>query len=215
MKTVSDPSPSSSPSLSGDYGKTNKRLRTDSQSELCSGILHSDSSDEDYSNGTSWLTYESESEEESVQPKYTSLVCQSKSSPQLTSSEDLSEKYPQVDEPGEPIFANLMNFSRDGSLKPPPLQVKMRETSAKYPPCQKRSSHEDLEQQNANEKIAKILDDMQQISQANGDQWRTLAYRRAAAAVRHTKKQILNVEDAKKIPGIGPRIAEKVLLSSL
>ena len=42
------------------------------------------------------------------------------------------------------------------------------------------------------------------------DEWRILSYRKAITAIKKHKKLITSFEEAKKIPGIGARTAEKV-----
>ena len=42
------------------------------------------------------------------------------------------------------------------------------------------------------------------------DEWRILSYRKAISAIKKHLKPITSYEEAKKIPGIGARTAEKV-----
>ena len=42
------------------------------------------------------------------------------------------------------------------------------------------------------------------------DEWRMLSYRKAISAIKKYTKPITSFEEAKKIPGIGLRTAEKV-----
>ena len=54
-----------------------------------------------------------------------------------------------------------------------------------------------------NEHIAKVFDELGKFNEE--DQWRSMAYRKASAALRRWKKPIKTVDDAKGIFGVGDR----------
>ncbi|KAJ5329435.1 DNA polymerase family X [Penicillium brevicompactum] len=55
-----------------------------------------------------------------------------------------------------------------------------------------------------------ILQQMLDYYTRNADQWRTLAYRRAIAALRKQKTRITTKAQARAIPGVGQRLADKI-----
>ncbi|RHZ46378.1 DNA-directed DNA polymerase IV [Aspergillus thermomutatus] len=63
---------------------------------------------------------------------------------------------------------------------------------------------------NPNSKTIEILQQMLDYYTKTSDQWRTLAYRKAIAALRRQPKKIVTRAQARAIPGIGPRLADKI-----
>ena len=55
-----------------------------------------------------------------------------------------------------------------------------------------------------------ILQQMLDYYTRNADQWRAMAYRRAIAALRKQKQKIATKAQARAIPGVGKRLADKI-----
>eukprot|EP01105_Mastigella_eilhardi_P011658 TRINITY_DN2682_c0_g2_i1.p1 TRINITY_DN2682_c0_g2~~TRINITY_DN2682_c0_g2_i1.p1 ORF type:complete len:713 (+),score=147.96 TRINITY_DN2682_c0_g2_i1:320-2140(+) len=63
---------------------------------------------------------------------------------------------------------------------------------------------------NHNTEITAALDALAEMNKNTGNRWRNLAYTKAANAIRNYPKQITSVEEVRRIPCVGGRIAEKV-----
>ena len=63
---------------------------------------------------------------------------------------------------------------------------------------------------NPNAPIIKLLQDMATTYDRMGDHWRTLSYRRAITALRKQKTKVETKEQARAIPQIGERLADKI-----
>lgn len=68
----------------------------------------------------------------------------------------------------------------------------------------------DLNVKNPNSATIDILQQMLDYYSRNADQWRTLAYRRAIAALRKQHTKITTRAQARAIPGVGERLADKI-----
>jgi DNA polymerase IV len=64
--------------------------------------------------------------------------------------------------------------------------------------------------QNPNARTIQILDEMCRYYDKMGDNWRTLAYRRAITQLRKQKTKICTKDQAEALPFIGTRLAEKI-----
>ncbi|GFF84535.1 hypothetical protein IFM53868_04178 [Aspergillus udagawae] len=78
----------------------------------------------------------------------------------------------------------------------------------KFACMQKHDSNSRLD--NPNSKTIEILQQMLDYYTRTSDQWRTLAYRKAIAALRRQPKKVVTRAQARAIPGIGPRLADKI-----
>jgi len=76
----------------------------------------------------------------------------------------------------------------------------------KYFACQKEPKAEE----HVNKEIIDLLEILRQNSETRGDKWRAYAYRRAVSILKNTKVKIKTEEQARKLNGIGKRIAAKV-----
>lgn len=65
-------------------------------------------------------------------------------------------------------------------------------------------------EKNPNVRTIEILQQMASYYERISDQWRTLAYRKAITALRKNKEKIVSKEQARAIPGIGTRLADKI-----
>jgi DNA polymerase IV len=65
-------------------------------------------------------------------------------------------------------------------------------------------------QNNPNAKTIEILSKMQAYYERTNDQWRAISYRKAISILKKTEEFISTEEQAKKIPGIGDRLAKKI-----
>jgi DNA polymerase lambda len=73
--------------------------------------------------------------------------------------------------------------------------------------CQKKPENQ---AQNTNQEITDELKRMLTIYQQTGEQWRTMAYRKAISAIERYPKKIETAEEAQNIFGVGKGIAEKI-----
>ncbi|OJK00384.1 hypothetical protein ASPACDRAFT_52099 [Aspergillus aculeatus ATCC 16872] len=64
--------------------------------------------------------------------------------------------------------------------------------------------------ENANNRTIAVLQQMLDYYDRSGDQWRTLAYRKAISALRKQPKKIATRSQALSLPGIGTRLADKI-----
>ncbi|KAH3525184.1 hypothetical protein KXV55_001685 [Aspergillus fumigatus] len=78
----------------------------------------------------------------------------------------------------------------------------------KFACMQKHDSSSNLD--NPNCKTIEVLQQMLDYYTRTSDQWRTLAYRKAIAALRRQPRKIVTRAQALAIPGIGPRLADKI-----
>ncbi|XP_064600493.1 DNA polymerase lambda-like isoform X2 [Liolophura sinensis] len=63
---------------------------------------------------------------------------------------------------------------------------------------------------NYNKHITDKLEEMVKTYQSTNDRWRALGYQKAIQAIRKHPKQISSWEEAKALPGVGSRLADKV-----
>ncbi|KAJ0424636.1 hypothetical protein BJY00DRAFT_309055 [Aspergillus carlsbadensis] len=63
---------------------------------------------------------------------------------------------------------------------------------------------------NPNARTIEILQEMLDYYTRTGDHWRSLAYRKAISALRNQSKRVITRTQALAIPGIGPRLADKI-----
>ena len=88
-----------------------------------------------------------------------------------------------------------------------PDKIKKFQQSRKHMfACQKSPE----QQTNLNSYITEQLEILEKNSLALGDKWRGFAYGKAIRILRSSKIKITTVEDARKLPGIGTKISEKV-----
>ncbi|KAL3488100.1 hypothetical protein BJX62DRAFT_182241 [Aspergillus germanicus] len=78
----------------------------------------------------------------------------------------------------------------------------------KFVCMQKHDSSSKISKPNA--KAIEILQEMLDYYTRTGDQWRSLAYRKAISALRNQSKRVITRTQALAIPGIGPRLADKI-----
>ncbi|KAL4782991.1 hypothetical protein BJX76DRAFT_331219 [Aspergillus varians] len=64
--------------------------------------------------------------------------------------------------------------------------------------------------QSPNSRTIEVLKEMLDYYTRTADQWRTLAYRKAISALRSQPKKVVSRAEALEIPGIGPRLADKI-----
>ncbi|KAF4165757.1 hypothetical protein CNMCM6936_007376 [Aspergillus lentulus] len=78
----------------------------------------------------------------------------------------------------------------------------------KFACMQKHDSNSKVD--NPNSKTIEVLQQMLDYYTRTSDQWRTLAYRKAIAALRRQPRKVVTRAQARAIPGIGERLADKV-----
>ena len=61
-----------------------------------------------------------------------------------------------------------------------------------------------------NSRTIEVLQRMLDYYERTGDHWRVIAYRKAISALRRQPKRIVTKMQARAIPGIGPRLADKI-----
>lgn len=64
--------------------------------------------------------------------------------------------------------------------------------------------------ENPNTRTIEVLQQMLDYYTRTGDHWRTLAYRKGINALRRQTKRIMSKAEARSIPGIGERLADKI-----
>lgn len=64
--------------------------------------------------------------------------------------------------------------------------------------------------QNPNAKTIEVLQQMLNYYTRTADHWRIMAYRKAISALRNQPRKVINRAEALEIPGIGPRLADKI-----
>lgn len=64
--------------------------------------------------------------------------------------------------------------------------------------------------QNPNAKTIEVLQQMLDYYTRTTDHWRIMAYRKAISALRNQPRKVVNRAEALEIPGIGPRLADKI-----
>ena len=65
-------------------------------------------------------------------------------------------------------------------------------------------------QNNPNSKTIEILSKMQAYYDRTNDQWRAISYRKAISALKKVKEYVSTEGEARKIPGVGERLAKKI-----
>ncbi|KAL4809610.1 hypothetical protein BDV18DRAFT_157359 [Aspergillus unguis] len=78
----------------------------------------------------------------------------------------------------------------------------------KFACMQKHDSSSKCE--NPNARTIEVLQKMLDYYTRTADHWRTLAYRKAISALRNQSQKIVSRTEAIEIPGIGPRLADKI-----
>jgi DNA polymerase/3'-5' exonuclease PolX len=92
-----------------------------------------------------------------------------------------------------------------------PEEKEKRERRRQYFGCQKSPQQLPLQAEtNVNKKLTDQLQILEQNCQTKGDKWRSYAYRKAIAVLKSTKFEIKTAEQAKKLRGIGAKIADKI-----
>ena len=86
----------------------------------------------------------------------------------------------------------------------------LSEPKRPYTGYQCLQSDQSRAEQNPNARTIDILQEMAAYYDQVQDQWRTLAYRKAIAALRRQTHKITTKEEASCLAGIGPRLAEKI-----
>jgi len=105
------------------------------------------------------------------------------------------------------------------SIEVPPILVRAPEVKTKqfpiarnraqYYACQKKPAALQ-EASNANTELTDILAQMEKLEKNSGEQWRAMAYRKAIAALKRHPHPIRSGDDARKLKGIGEKIAKKI-----
>ncbi|RZF43065.1 hypothetical protein LSTR_LSTR001243 [Laodelphax striatellus] len=93
----------------------------------------------------------------------------------------------------------------------PPTKKFKQEEAPKYLCSQSSLSSDSTESQNKNIAVITELQKLSDAFRARGDQWRTYSYEKAISAIKNFGKEITSYEVARKIPGLGAGIAEKVM----
>lgn len=91
---------------------------------------------------------------------------------------------------------------------PPKVQAS-RNYRRQFFACQKSPDQLKLEE-NKNAHITDKLAILERNCESRGDKWRSFAYAKAGRLLKNAKFKVTTVEEAKRLPGIGSRIAEKV-----
>lgn len=73
-----------------------------------------------------------------------------------------------------------------------------------------QKSDENSNSDSPNSRTIEVLQQMLDYYTRTADHWRVLAYRKAISALRRQPKRIITKTQASSIPGIGPRLADKV-----
>lgn len=63
---------------------------------------------------------------------------------------------------------------------------------------------------NLNKPLTDILEKLEETCRMAGDAWRSYAYRRAVQVLKARREQVTSADQARKLRGIGPKIADKV-----
>ncbi|KAI5808813.1 hypothetical protein DFH27DRAFT_241265 [Peziza echinospora] len=71
-------------------------------------------------------------------------------------------------------------------------------------------AHDGVVGSNPNQRTIEVLSEMQKYYEMTGDQWRSLSYRKAIATLRKQTKKIVFKEEARELPSIGERLAQKI-----
>ncbi|KAJ3124025.1 hypothetical protein HK098_001456 [Nowakowskiella sp. JEL0407] len=66
------------------------------------------------------------------------------------------------------------------------------------------------EANNKNEKLTTIFEKLMKQHESEGEQWRVLSYRKAINALKKHPKEIQSGKEAREIPGVGSKIADKI-----
>lgn len=73
-----------------------------------------------------------------------------------------------------------------------------------------QKSDPNAKRDNPNNRTIEVLQQMLDYYTRTGDHWRTLAYRKCINALRRQTKKIMSRTEARAIPGIGDRLADKI-----
>ncbi|KAJ3052163.1 hypothetical protein HK097_006809 [Rhizophlyctis rosea] len=76
--------------------------------------------------------------------------------------------------------------------------------------CMQKSARVTLDAQNKNKAVTDLLEKVLERHEADGDQWRILSYRKAIQILKRYPRKIESGEEAKRVHGIGGKIADKV-----
>jgi hypothetical protein len=91
----------------------------------------------------------------------------------------------------------------------PPKTQRARNFRRQFFACQK-SPEQINSEENKNAHITDVLGVLERNCEARGDKWRSFAYGKAIRILKGTKFKVTTMEEAKRLPGIGERIADKV-----
>ncbi|KAJ3013687.1 hypothetical protein HKX48_005620 [Thoreauomyces humboldtii] len=76
--------------------------------------------------------------------------------------------------------------------------------------CMQKNARQNLDESNRNKQLTDILDVLLKRHEAEGEHFRVLSYRRAIQTLKRHPKTIENGDEARKIFGIGGKIADKI-----
>lgn len=114
----------------------------------------------------------------------------------LESDSDSDEKSPK-------------KYELDDYIQTPPKVQQSRNFRRQFFACQK--SPDQLKGEiNQNSHITDVLAVLERNCESRGDKWRSFAYGKAIRILKGTKFKVTTIEEAKRLPGIGSRIADKV-----
>ncbi|KAF3385372.1 DNA polymerase lambda [Penicillium rolfsii] len=118
----------------------------------------------------------------------------------IDSSDEESGDSSSESESLDPVFSRSKQESREG----PVVESWARNFACmqKFEPDNKRD--------NPNNRTIEVLQQMLDYYTRTGDHWRTLAYRKGINSLRRQTKKITSKMEARSIPGIGERLAEKI-----
>ncbi|KAF3929170.1 hypothetical protein AA313_de0201651 [Arthrobotrys entomopaga] len=125
------------------------------------------------------------------------------------------EDYLDEDEPEEPTTATSPQASDSDSPTTPPPSKRSRNTKSNdwQSHFQCMHKHDGKEgSQNPNSRTIRILEEMMNVYDSLRDQWRSRSYRAAITTLKKTQdRQITTYESAISLPGIGDRLAKKIV----
>ncbi|KAJ3040334.1 hypothetical protein HDV00_010990 [Rhizophlyctis rosea] len=76
--------------------------------------------------------------------------------------------------------------------------------------CMQKNGRVQLDSSNKNKALTDLLKKVLERHEADGDQWRILSYRKAIQILKRYPRRIESGEEARKVHGIGGKIAEKI-----
>ncbi|RUS73023.1 hypothetical protein EGW08_019209 [Elysia chlorotica] len=140
------------------------------------------------------LKEEEKSNLNSLHTEVKTTSCHTKQARPVPDATEVSD-YESSDEDGQLAGKNLHGLSH---LKPPQTEKWICAQSSKSP------------RPNMNKHITDKLEEMVKTYESTNDRWRALGYQKAIQTLRKHPKEISSWEEAKSLPSIGARLADKI-----